>query len=173
MLKIGQAIALHRAPKEMMEVWLHYLVCPLDKGGGKVRPIVLSETLIRIMMAAVIDTQEEVIREWMHRDDVCEERIFKQFASMKADGLSEYLLHAQELTQSRREACFVSLDVRNAFGTIHRSTILDAVQEAAPKLLPAMATLWSVAEHVMHVGVATDQWKPVKVYDGLWQGSSE
>ena len=115
LLKVGQAIAMHRAPVGMMEVRLHHLACPLDKGGGKVRPIVLSETIIRILMAALFGTQEKAIQDWMHKDEVDGHRLFKQFANMKSDGISEYLMHVQELAGSRSQACFISLDVSNAF----------------------------------------------------------
>ena len=52
-------------------------------------------------------------------------------------GGTEALSHAAQVEAGRRpQAAFVALDLRNAFGSLDRDTVLAAVQEHASGLLP-------------------------------------
>ena len=60
----------------------------------------------------------------------------RQFG-VETPGGTEALSHAAQVEAGRRpQAAFVALDLRNAFGSLDRDTVLAAVQEHAPGLLP-------------------------------------
>eukprot|EP00972_Heterocapsa_arctica_P029474 4340605-Heterocapsa_arctica.AAC.1 len=65
------------------------------------------------------------------------------------------------------------MDVRNAYGEVHRTWCRQAAVEAIPELERPLAQLWGSGAHRLWVEHAPGKWRCEEVHDGLWQGSSE
>ena len=67
----------------------------------------------------------------------------------------------------------VSLDVKNAFGSVEWPDALDACMRLVPAIAPDLAEMWAPGKVQIHVEVANSQWKPIPVYGSLLQGGQD
>ena len=102
-------------------------IVALDKGGGKVRPIAIGETIYRLASKAVVKAMAVDFAEILspHQFGVC------------LKGGSECLIHLVKSARRRgRRMAVASLDVTNAFNSVDRSHMRRMVVKYVPELLP-------------------------------------
>ena len=114
-------------PPAMLEPFMHYMARPLDKGGGKVRPIVLGELLVKLALGCLVDVHRNALdslftgREDGGEPDAPRGGLFLQLGLTQCDGVSQMLGNARFLASANPHRAFIALDVKNAFGEMSRS----------------------------------------------------
>ena len=157
---------------------MHYMARPLDKGGGKVRPIVLGELLVKLALGCLVDVHRNALdslftgREDGGEPDAPRGGLFLQLGLTQCDGVSQMLEHARFLASANPHRALIALDVKNAFGEMSRAWRRKSVSQDVPTMERGLAQLWS-RDHVLHVERTPGEWEPTVVADGLWQGSCE
>ena len=104
---------------------------PLLKDNGGIRPIAGGECLRKLTATALVREHKASLLEAVGRH---------QFGAGRAGG-AEILVHTmQVVTEAHPDRAWVQLDVANAFPSVSRQAVLDAVTEHAPALLPMAET---------------------------------
>jgi len=104
---------------------------PLLKDGGGIRPVAGGECLRKLAARALV-------RE--HRATLLAAVGGHQYGAGRPGG-AETLVHAvQVVSEARPDHAWVQLDVANAFPSVSRRAVLEAVAEHAPALLPLAET---------------------------------
>ena len=100
---------------------------PLRKKNGRLRPVAAGDALRRLTAKALARA---------HAKPIADAVGTAQFG-VGTPGGTEALCHAAQVESGRHpEAVFVALDMRNAFPSLSRDKVLDAVGRHAPPLLP-------------------------------------
>ena len=74
-------------------------------------------------------------------------------------------------TQLRPSNALVSLDIRNAFGSVRWADALRAVLAKAPKLAPLLAIQWYTLRLTLYLQAANGvEWHALVIYGSLLQG---
>ena len=119
-------------------LWSSVCLVPLDKGGGKVRPIALGEALPKLAQAVLLDTMEKQLRASFEPHQL----------SVRTPGGAEILARTlrswMALPDDRN---ILQIDLHNAYGQMKRSHTLRAVI----KRCPGLAHSWhSSGPHEQH-----------------------
>ena len=100
---------------------------PLLKDGGGIRPVAGGEVLRKLAARTLVREHREALREAVGEH---------QFGAGRPAG-GETLVHTvQAVAAQRPEHAWVQLDIANAFPSVCRRAVLDALAEHAPALLP-------------------------------------
>ena len=103
------------------------LLIGLEKPGGGVRPIAISETWYRFAGVCALRTYGRGIGA----------RLAPLQAGVGTPGGTETVAHAlASALAADPETVVILVDMANAFNSIHRTAMLAAVQQSAPALLP-------------------------------------
>ena len=187
LLVSGGAAALHQWVRRfsncqlhplILVPFLHYLARPLDKGGGKVRPIVLGVLLVKLAPGCLVDVHKSKLdklftgREDGDEPDAFRQGLFIQLGFTQCDGVSQMLEHARFLASANPHRVLIALDVKNVFGEMSKAWRRRAVARDMPTMERGLAQLWSW-DHVLNVERKPGEWESHAVADGLWQGSCE
>jgi hypothetical protein len=130
----NMTLAGHGGPAAM---WTMGRVGLLDKADGTLRAIVVGETLIRFMTRTVAFVVRQRAREVLAPH---------QFSVGVAGGIEQitqaFALFDRRVKASAGERAIVATDVANAFPSMRRGPIADAVWEEFPELYPAFEWLY-------------------------------
>lgn len=148
---------------EESTLWSSVCLVPLDKGGGKVRPIALGEALPKLAQATLLDTLGDRLR-----------RTFEpQQLSVRVPGGAETLARAlRAWTRGSVGRILLQLDLKNAYGRMYRSRTLAAVREKCPALAPQLAQQWDAGATWAWTRV-DGVWTTFRSERGGWQGSPD
>ena len=115
-------------------LWSSVCLVPLDKGGGKIRPIALGEALPKLAQAALLDTLEAQLRQAFE----------PQQLSVRSPGGAEVLARTLRAWTAQPEGrLLLQLDLKNAYGRMMRSHTLRAVVRRCPAFAPQLAQQWA------------------------------
>ena len=104
---------------------------PLLKDGGGIRPVAGGECLRKLTARALVREHRETLQEAVGEH---------QFGAGRAAG-GEKLVHTVQAVATHRPGhAWVQLDIANAFPSVCRRAVLDALAEHAPALLPLAET---------------------------------
>ena len=114
---------------------------PLLKDGGGIRPVAGGECFRKLAARALVREHKSTLQ-----DAVGE----YQYGAGRPGG-AETLVHAvQVVSEARPDSAWVQLDVANAFPSVNRRVVLEAVREHAPALLPLADTFLRCASSFVY-----------------------
>ena len=114
-------------PESAVDLLALTKLTPLLKDNGGIRPIAGGECLRKLTARALVREHKATLSEAVGRH---------QFGAGRAGG-AEILVHTiQVVSEAHQDRAWVQLDVANAFPSVSRQAVLDAVTEHAPALLP-------------------------------------
>ena len=112
------------------KLWSSVCLVPLDKGGGKIRPIALGEALAKLAQATLLDTLGVKLRQAFEPHQL----------SVRTPGGAEVLARTLRAWTARPDGrVLLQLDLKNAYGRMLRSQTLRAVIRRCPALAPQLA----------------------------------
>ena len=137
----------------------HKLVC-LDKGGGGVRPILISMIWTKLVSHMLLAQARPDLEPFLKG---------KQFGIGTPQGGLAMTLSIRARLAANPEHVIASLDFKNAFGTLQRSTCLDTLRKLCPHN-PAWLDVVNVLLARPTVINNPTAEKPSQTWDGLPQG---
>lgn len=149
-------------PAVVARLFTAQVLRPLRKPSGGPRNISLLECLFKLASGVVQDT--------LRLDCGGEGLDWDQYGGHKG-GPELMLMVGQGMMTVRPELAFVSLDVANAYGTMHRATMLDGTARWCPAHARFLCALWQVP-NVAWLETRPGIWEPVEVADGTAQGDT-
>ena len=133
---------------------------PLLKDGGGIRPVAGGEVLRKLAARTLVREHREALREAVGEH---------QFGAGRPAG-GETLVHTvQTVAAQRPEHAWVQLDLANAFPSVCRRAVLDALAEHAPALLPLAEAFLRRPSSFVFVG-ASGQGEVLQATKGVEQG---
>ena len=150
-------------PAAVRQVFLQCLVVPLDKGGGKARPIVLQEALLKLATGTAASLAQRRIESAV---------LPEQHGAGRAGGAARMSWGIRAAMSSSPDLVFVGVDMRNAFGTMSRTTVIQEAAEVCPDFACCLRSLWSGASPRLLIDGPGDcqAWS---VTDSLTQGGCD
>jgi len=141
-------------PNSYLNLLLSCLCRPLAKESGGIRPIVLFDCLLKLATGCVLDYHSRKLAQIFHPH---------QFGAGLPAGTDKLILCLKQLASIHPDHIFVASDIKNAFGTVRRSFIANAVNEHVPTLSHCLLSLWSLPT-TMNIPVQ-DGWCPTQIFD--------
>jgi hypothetical protein len=133
---------------------------PIAKLNGKPRPIGVREVLINLALSVAVRQEESNIKNSLSDDD---------FGFKVKDGAALPAHRALALLERARylgvQLVIVKLDIKNAYGTTFRASVLDVLLKTCPKMVRAFLATHQVPHQVIFPGM-----DPVHAAEGLTQG---
>ena len=152
-----------RLPGAVRQVFLQCLVVPLDKGGGKARPIVLQEGLLKVLTGLAVTKSQRLVETAVHPT---------QYGASGLAGAARMTWAVRAAMATSPHLAFVGTDMRNAFGTMHRSYAYAAAAAAAPAFAACLRSLWEGASPTMLLE-GPSGYRPYCITDALCQGGCD
>ena len=121
-------------------LWQRSTVIGLPKPRGGIRPITLQESCTKLVEAALCQHWDKAIRRALGPHQM-------GAGSAANAQLALECLRAVARHEDTAEMC--STDIANAFGTLHRERVLEALETDAPFLLPYFVSAWDEAGSVL------------------------
>ena len=148
---------------EHATLWASVCLVPLDKGGGKIRPIALGEALPKLAQAVLLDSMDTHLRRSFEPSQL----------SVRTPGGAETLARTlQSWMANPAGRHILQIDLKNAYGQMKRSHTLKAVIEKCPGLAPQLAQQWE--QGATRAWVRTQgTWTSFLSERGGWQGSPD
>ena len=114
-------------PHHMSECFLDGWVAPLYKPNLSLRPIALFESTLKLATGSLLEVSTKAISS----------KIFpRQFGAGTPAGAEAMLRMSQSLARALPDYAMIGTDVKTAFGTLHRLSVLTAIADVSPDLLP-------------------------------------
>ena len=145
-------------------LWTSSIARPFwkDRRQLAVRPILCGEALLKFAMGVCVLGSEKQIRAAVgtrqHGVGGSPEHVGSQVRAAAAH---------------RPDRALLSLDLKNAFGSIRWADALDGLVASVPRLALPVARQWAQRSTKVFVQVATNAWEPIEVTGGLTQGCVE
>ena len=139
-------------PWYIVEIWTDSMVRPFYKKvdeGDKIRPILSSESLVKLAIGALISGLQS------HIADACGAR---QYGAGRSGGATLEVAEVRAAARIRPTMALVSRDVKNASGSVEWPDALDACMRLVPAIAPALAAMWAPGKVQIHVEVTNNQW---------------
>ena len=144
--------------------WLHCGLVPLDKGGGKPRPIVFQEGLLKLATGCVVDTMSTHLRSaagpW-------------QRGIYDPGGAVQLVWDLRHAMTTYPDQVFTTIDCRNAFGEVHRSAAIRTASDHCPTFARLLHNLWNGPDTNIHAPDGPGSHRQFRIQDGLVQGGCE
>ena len=144
--------------------WLSSGLVALDKGGGKPRPIVFQECLLKLATGSVVDYQASDLHgaagKW-------------QFGVYHPGGAIDLVWQLRAAMRSAPNDVFTTIDCRNAFGEVHRAAALRIADAACPSFARLLHNLWQGTHTPISIPNSPTTAHTIHVQDGLVQGGCE
>ena len=154
------AQCLHPAVRQ---IFLGCLIVPLDKGGGKARPIVLQEALLKIMTGIAVNKSQRAIERTV---------MPRQYGASGLAGAARMTWAVRAAMAQHPDRVFIGTDMRNAFGTMRRAYAFAEASSAAPPLAACLRALWAGASPRMLLD-GPDGIEEHRIIDALCQGGCD
>ena len=146
---------------EAAALWCRGVLVPLRRADGKVRPIALTEALLKLAESVAIDAVQATLRLRFAG---------RQFSVREPAGAEVVVGCLRQRAWQRPGEAIVATDLTNAYGCMCRAAALRAVARACPQLLGILTVQWAMGRTTAWVGHA-GAWASWKVDRGTWQGS--
>ena len=146
---------------EVGQLWSRGVLVPLQRPDGKVRPIALTEVLLKLGESAIVDSVFPTLR--THFAD-------RQFSVREPAGAEVVVGCARQWAAATPEQALVTTDLSNAYGCLSRARALRAVASACPAMLGPLLTQWAPGASTAWMRTPTG-WTQWGVERGIWQGS--
>ena len=151
-------------PAVVRQQWLYSHVAALDKGGGKARPILLQEALLKLATGVVVHISSRRIQQAVGAF---------QHGLGGAVGAPQVVWQVRAAMQHSPYATFVGIDCRNAFGTLSRAAVVAEADRQVPQLATLLRAMWSGATPRMLIKQQDGSLADHPVVDGLAQGGCD
>ena len=147
-------------------IWSGALARPFWKTPEQrtVRPILCTEALVKFAFGIVAFSARAQI-------EVAAGQY--QYGAGRPAGAENEIAEIRAAAASRPAATFVSLDVKNAFGSVHWHQALEVLLAAAPKLAPPLASLWANGHTEIYTAHESGSWERFRITGSLVQGNVE
>ena len=149
---------------QFRQPWLHCGAIALDKGGGKPRPIVLQEALLKLVTGGVAQAAAPQIRaaagSW-------------QRGVYHSGGAPQLVWELCRAVAAEPGAVLAGSDCRNAFGCAYRAPALTVADAECPMFGRLLRNLWTDVDTVVHVPAGDGEFDDLHVQDGFVQGGCE
>ena len=118
---------------EAARLWARGVLVPLKRPGGKLRPIALTEALLKLAESIVIDAVFPVLRRHFH---------MSQFSVREAAGAELVVGCLRQVARDRPTHAILATDLSNAYGTTSLVAALNATRHACPRMLGLLVSQW-------------------------------
>ena len=137
---------------------------PLDKGGGKARPILLQEALLKLATGTVVAAVACKL----------EKRLLPyQYGAGGEGGAVQMAWEINAAMAASPGDVFTSFDSRNAFGTVARQAAAAEAKDTCPELVPLLMSLWVGASPTFWLEGPGGEMTAHQVVDGCTQGGCD
>ena len=144
--------------------WMCSGLTPLDKGGGKPRPIVFQEALLKVATGTVVDVCSTELKqaagEWQH-------------GVYDKGGTIQMVWELRAAMAARPHQIITGIDCKNAFGEASRSPACRVAAQHCPTFARLLHNLWEGTDMVVHVPDGPGSKRPLIVQEGFIQGGCE
>ena len=137
---------------------------PLDKGGGKPRPIVFQESLLKLMTGSVVDANVTTLRS---AAGVWQKGVYDP------GGAVDLVWELRDAMAANPTDVFTTIDCRNAFGEAFRNPALRTAHTHAPTFGRLLHNLWHGTRCTIHIPDGPGTTHPIDVTNGFVQGGCE
>ena len=147
-------------------LWTHQLCRPFFKADGiGIRPLMCGEALYKYASACTVYAATRSVA--LAVGD-------RQYGAGRAGGAALELADIQAETRAEPTDALVSLDIKNAFGSIAWANALQIVATLAPKLAHFMACVWAPGSQLIWTQTADQiSWTAMRAVGSLIQGGPE
>ena len=122
----------------LADMWTGALVRPFFKANGvDVRPILCAEALLKFAVGTAVRRVDNQLATAMGD---------RQFGAGRRGGAALEIGELRAASKLNPEHAFVSLDIKNAFGSVEWKDALRTVTAAVPKLAPLLAIQWQACQ---------------------------
>eukprot|EP00969_Alexandrium_andersonii_P136125 6022675-Alexandrium_andersonii.AAC.1 len=158
--RVVVAFLLGRLPADFTQANLGARLLALRKKNGRLRPVACGSVLRRLAAKAACE---------VFKDELAEACGPHQYAVGRRAGCELVHKCVSSLAEALPGATVLAFDASNAFNTLPRQAVLDALRQRAPRLLP-VANAWLTREtaHVFWDGGGAAH--PVRAQAGVDQG---
>ena len=118
-----------KVPPTVAELWSRGVLVPLKRPDGKIRPIALTEALVKVAESSVVDAVFPCLRDHFAR---------KQFSVREPAGAELVVGCVRQWAVQKPDEVVVATDLSIAYGCVSRARTLRAVIKACPQLLGAL-----------------------------------
>ena len=151
-------------PAPIRQQWLYSHVIALDKGGGKARPILLQEALLKLATGTIVQ---------MHQTRIQRAVGSFQHGLGGAVGAPQVVWQVRAAMATNPYATFLGIVCRNAFGTITRPAVVAEADTHVPQIATMMRAMWQGATPRMLIRQRDCTFDDHPVVDGLAQGGCD
>ena len=146
--------------------WTHQLCRPFFKDDGVgIRPVMCGEALYKFASACVILTVSRNLATAMGDH---------QYGAGRSGGAALQLAHVQAESSTRLDHALVSLDIKNAFGTILWDLALRIVTKRCPRLAHFLICTWQPGFQRLWIQTSDPhEWDCIDAIGSLIQGGPE
>ena len=156
-----------------MKAWNAAMIVPIDRDGTRVRPIALTEALVKLAQGTLMERLHRKLRKNAEPCKTKSEGIAQhigQFSVRTPMGAEVLARIVRGWLNDRPNETLVQLDLSNAYGSVHRHFALRAVNAQLPEMSPMLAAEWASGR--THAWVQSDEgWEQLAVNRGAWQGA--
>ena len=156
-----------------MKAWNAAMIVPIDRDGTRVRPIALTEALVKLAQGTLMERLHRKLRKNAEPCKTKSEGIAQhigQFSVRTPMGAEVLARIVRGWLNDRPNGTLVQLDLSNAYGSVHRHFALRAVNAQLPEMSPMLAAEWASGR--THAWVQSDEgWEQLAVNRGAWQGA--
>ena len=147
----------------LADIWTAALVRPFFKANGvDIRPILCAEALLKFAVGTAIRRADRQLAAAMGE---------RQFGAGRPGGAAMEIGEIRAAAKLKPNDALVSLDIKNAFGSVQWKDALQAVTRAIPKLAPILAVQWAACRLRLWLQDATGAgWHVMVIYGSLLQG---
>ena len=151
-------------PAAVRQQWLFSHVVALDKGGGKARPILLQEALLKLATGTIVQ---------MHQSRIQRAVGTSQHGLGGSVGAPQVIWQIRAAMASAPYATFLGIDCRNAFGTITRPAVIAEADMHVPQISTMLRAIWQDVTPRMLIKERDGSLLDHPVVDGLAQGGCD
>ena len=147
----------------LADLWTAALVRPFFKGDTvNIRPILCAEALLKLAVGIAIHIADRQLSAAYGS---------RQFGAGRRGGAEKEIAEVRAATSLEPDKARISLDVRNAFGSVQWKDALLAVAASVPKLGPLLAVQWHSCHLRLWLQDANGKgWHQILIYGSLLQG---
>ena len=151
-------------PTAVRQQWLFSHAIALDKGGGKARPILLQEALLKLATGTIVQIHQPRIQRAVGAF---------QHGLGGTVGAPQVVWQVRAAMAAEPYATYLGIDCRNAFGTITRPAVAAEADTQVPQIATLLRAMWHDVTPRMLIRQRDGTLADHPVVDGLAQGGCD